>query len=263
MDRTNFIDTIAPIVQKVAKERGYKYPSAIIAQAICESGWGESSLASVYNNYFGLKCGSYWSGKSVNLATQEEYEAGVLTDIRDNFRAYDSIEDGINGYFDFIQYDRYSNLKDAESAYDYIQRIKDDGYATSSTYVNTVCSIIRDNDLERFDAEYSEDAAEPAETDAPIEAESEDARDTVAKYVIKGFFGNGEERKLKLYLAVQTRVNVLYGYDKEPDGVDTTDALDKALYVLANYVNEGFFGNGEDRKEKIYRYIQDRVNELA
>jgi hypothetical protein len=260
MDKTNFIDTIAPIVQKIAKERGYKYPSAIIAQAICESGWGKSSLASVYNNFFGLKCGSYWNGKSVNMATQEEYTAGTLTDIRDNFRAYDTIADGIEGYFDFIQYDRYSNLKDAESAYDYIQRIKDDGYATSSTYVDTVCSIIRDNNLEQFDGE---ETAETAEAEAPIEAESEDARDTVARYVIKGFFGNGEERELKLYLAVQSRVNVLYGYDKQEDGVDTTQELDSALYVLANFVNMGFFGNGDDRKRNIYRYIQDRVNELA
>ena len=50
-----FIEKIAPLIREEAKKRGYLVASPIIAQAICESGWGLSTLASKYHNYFGLK----------------------------------------------------------------------------------------------------------------------------------------------------------------------------------------------------------------
>ena len=56
----NFINEIAPIIQKVAKERGYAICSTVIAQACIESAYGTSSLGYKYHNYFGMKCGSSW-----------------------------------------------------------------------------------------------------------------------------------------------------------------------------------------------------------
>ncbi len=86
-----FIEDVAKYVQKYARTYGILVHSPIIAQAIRESGWGESKLAAGYHNYFGMKCGTNWTGKSVNMETQEEYEPGKLTTIKDNFRVYDSI----------------------------------------------------------------------------------------------------------------------------------------------------------------------------
>ena len=94
-----FIEDIAKHVQKYAKAYGILVHSPIIAQAILESGWGESKLASKYHNYFGMKCGTTWKGKSVNMETKEEYTPGTLTTIKDNFRVYDSMEEGVKGYF--------------------------------------------------------------------------------------------------------------------------------------------------------------------
>lgn len=102
-----FIEDIAKHVQKYAKAYGILVHSSIIAQAILESGWGESKLASKYHNYFGMKCGTTWKGKSVNMETKEEYTPGTLTTIKDNFRVYDSMEEGVKGYFEFIQKPRY------------------------------------------------------------------------------------------------------------------------------------------------------------
>lgn len=150
-----FIAKIAPLIQKEAKKRGYKVASAIIAQAICESGWGLSSLAAKYHNYFGMKCGGSWKGASVNMTTKEEYTVGTLTTIKDNFRAYESMEAGVAGYFDFISYSRYANLKTATDAKDYLEKIKADGYATSSTYVQTNMNIVNKYNLtvwDNFDA---------------------------------------------------------------------------------------------------------------
>ena len=98
----DFIAAIAPLIQAEAKKRGYKVASAVIAQACIESAFGTSSLGYKYHNYFGMKCGNTWKGKSVNLSTKEEYSVGVLTNIKANFRVYDSMAEGVAGYYDFI-----------------------------------------------------------------------------------------------------------------------------------------------------------------
>lgn len=146
-----FINEIGYIIQEEAKKRGYKVCSPIIAQACLESNYGVSQLASRWHNYFGMKCGSSWKGKSINLSTKEEYTQGTLTTIRDNFRVYNSMEDGVTGYFDFINVKRYDNLKSASTPREYLTRIKNDGYATSSSYVQSNLNVINRHDLQRFD----------------------------------------------------------------------------------------------------------------
>ena len=147
----DFIKQIAPIIQQEAKIRGYKVCSPIIAQACIESAYGKSKLAAKYHNYFGMKCGKSWKGKSVNLSTREEYSPGTLTTIKDNFRVYDNMNDGVKGYFDFISSTRYSNLKTAITPKQYLEMIKADGYATSSTYVNTNMNCITKWNLDKYD----------------------------------------------------------------------------------------------------------------
>lgn len=150
--RQAFVEQIAALVKKYAGQYGIKVHSPIIAQAILESGWGESGLAK-YHNYFGMKCGSKWTGKSVNMTTKEEYQPGTLTTIKDNFRAYDSMEEGVRGYFEFIQATRYQNLKGITDPKEYLQTIKNDGYATSSKYVENVFRVITENGLTKYDKE--------------------------------------------------------------------------------------------------------------
>lgn len=138
----NFISEIAPVIQKYAKAYGYRLASPIIAQACIESAYGTSSLGKIYHNYFGMKAGSAWRGKSVNLATKEEYTAGTLTSIKAAFRVYDSLDEGVKGYFDFISAKRYANLKQATTAQEYLEFISADGYATSKSYVKTCMSVV-------------------------------------------------------------------------------------------------------------------------
>ena len=161
--RRQFVIDIANYVRKYAPQYGIKVYSPVIAQAIHESGWGESKLSAKYHNYFGLKCGTKWTGKSVNMKTQEEYSAGSLSTISANFRAYDSMEEGVKGYFDFIQLPRYANLKGVTSPRQYLQNIKDDGYATGSQYVDHVMNTLNLYNLTQFDAPVSQPAAKPTE----------------------------------------------------------------------------------------------------
>ncbi len=147
-----FIAEIAPVIQKYARLNGYKICSTIIAQACCESNFGVSQLGYKYHNYFGMKCGSSWKGRSVNLKTKEEYKPGILTTIKDNFRVYDSMEDGVKGYFTFISARRYENLKTAETPLQFAELLKSDGYATSSKYTSTLINFVNRYDLTQFDS---------------------------------------------------------------------------------------------------------------
>ena len=199
-----FIEKIAPLIQKESKKRGYKVASPIIAQACCESAFGASSLGYKYHNYFGMKCGSSWKGKSVNLKTKEEYTVGRLTTIRDNFRAYDSMEEGIAGYFDFIDTKRYANLKEANSPRQYLEFIKADGYATSSSYIATNMNIVDKYNLRRFD-----------------EASFKPITPDLISKVIDNVFGSGNARVIALTnegfdpIEVQAKVNEVHKLAKE------------------------------------------------
>jgi flagellum-specific peptidoglycan hydrolase FlgJ len=146
-----FIDHIAPLIQREGFARGYSIVSTTIAQSIIEGACGTSKLARDYHNHWGLKCGKSWKGKSVNMRTKEEYTPGTLTDIRDNFRAYDSDIEGVEGYYNFISSKRYANLRDAKTYRQFAEYLKADGYATSSTYVNTLCNTVQKYNLTKFD----------------------------------------------------------------------------------------------------------------
>ena len=210
MDKEAFIQKVAEKVSKYAPLYGISVHSPIIAQAIIESGWGKSGLASKYHNYFGLKCGSSWKGKSVNMTTKEEYKAGTITNIRDNFRVFDDFDDGIRGYFEFINTRRYANLKGVKSPEEYCRRIKADGYATSSKYVDNIMRVIRDNKLTRFDGNGDGDVKKEELTGKALSGK--EIIDILARRVVAGDYGTGVDRKKKLgelYPIVQKRVNEL------------------------------------------------------
>ena len=210
MDKEVFIQKVAEKVRKYAPLYGISVHSPIIAQAIIESGWGKSGLASKYHNYFGLKCGSSWKGKSVNMATKEEYKVGTVTNIRDNFRVFDDFDDGIRGYFEFINTSRYANLKGVKNPEEYVRRLKADGYATSSKYVDNIMRVIRDNKLTRFDGNGDGDMKKEELTGKVLSGK--EIIDILARRVIDGDYGVGADRKKKLgdlYPIVQKRVNEL------------------------------------------------------
>ena len=86
--------------------------------------------------------------------------------------------------------------------------------------------------------------------------------DRLAQAVLRGEYGNGEERKHKLganYAAVQDRVNALLSGNAKP-----TVSIDK----IAREVYRGDWGNGADRVSKLRSagydpaVVQRRVNEL-
>lgn len=167
-----FIEKIAYYVQRYGPGYDIRVVSPIIAQACIESAFGKSKLSAEYHNYFGLTCGSGWTGKSVSMKTWEEYTPGVKTDITQNFRVYDSMAAGVKGYFEFIQYPRYKNLKGVTDPQKYLELIKKDGYATASNYVSANMAIINQYGLTRYDKAAAPTPAaedpEPAVIQKPV-----------------------------------------------------------------------------------------------
>lgn len=245
LEQKKFINSIYEALRKYAPSYDIKCYSAIIGQAILESGWGNSKLASSYHNYFGLKCGSKWNGKSVNMRTFEEYNVGTLTPTADYFRVFDDLESGVKGYLDFINTTRYSNLKNVTTPLEYLQNIKNDGYATSSTYVDSVMKIVTSYNLTSYDNKISKSLEE------------------IAKEVVAGKWGNGEERKTALtkagynYTSIQSLVNTLVNKETK-----------KSNEEIAKEVVAGKWGNGNERKTALtkegydYTTIQSLVNKL-
>lgn len=208
MEKTKFIEKIAPLIINENIKRGNPlFSSVVIAQAICETGWGQSILMMKANAIFGIKATKNWKGKVYNSRTQECYNGITYTEITACFRAYNTIEDSISDYFDLITKNkRYRKACVTESPLECITEIKNGGYATSPTYISTIMKIINQNELTKYDK---------IENNIDI--------DKIAHDVINGKYGNGEERKQKLgslYNEVQKRVNQLLNKD------------DKIIYIV-------------------------------
>lgn len=151
-----FIEAIAPIIQKYAPQYGIRVCSPIIAQAVLESKSGASYKAVYGHNYFGLKyrkdrcpvsCGKFLDKSA------EQNADGSYTNITDYWFAFQSMEEGVIGYFQFINTPTYEGLKGLTDARTYLETIKEAGYATSIKYVENVMDVIRKYNLEKYDKE--------------------------------------------------------------------------------------------------------------
>lgn len=151
--QTEFIEKIAPYVQKYASKYGINVCSPIIAQACLESAYGTSTKAK-HHNYFGLK---YRKGRlTVNNGTfvdgsSEQRADGSRYDITDQWYNFDTMEAGVEGYFQFINISNYSNLKGVSDPHKYLELIRSDGYATSLNYVENVYKVITTYGLTKYD----------------------------------------------------------------------------------------------------------------
>ena len=147
-DSNSFIGSIVNGAIRGWTEHGV-LPSLTLSQAIIESGWGRSVLASQYHNLFGIK-GSY-NGQSVNMPTYENYGNGLVL-INDNFRAYPDNDASVEDHANFlVDNSRYSNLLWDSDSNSVTYKIRADGYATATNYTYTLRNAISTYDLTRFD----------------------------------------------------------------------------------------------------------------
>ncbi len=181
--KSEFICKIAPIVQSENKKRGNPlFSSVVIAQAICESAWGQATIMMKANAVFGIKAGSSWRGKVYNAKTKECYDGATYTDISACFRAYDSLEESISDYFELITgLERYKGAINRKSPEECITAIKNGGYATDPKYINTIMSIIKSNNLTQYDVEIVESVENLADKLTEYTVKKGDTLSAIAK----------------------------------------------------------------------------------
>lgn len=167
-----FLKKIADDAQEIGQKEGI-YASVMMAQAILESGSGNSLLSSEPNhNLFGIK-GSY-NGSSVTFNTLEQDSSGQSYQIRAQFRKYpsykesledyaDLIKNGLTGNPDFYKPTWKSETKDYKEATKYLEG----RYATDRQYSQKLNAIIEAYDLTKYD-EPKKEAATTEEANAEI-----------------------------------------------------------------------------------------------
>lgn len=139
-----YVEKYAPIaVDEMFRSR---IPASItLAQGLLESGNGNSRLALVANNHFGIKCKADWKGETLNEDDDAPQEC---------FRKYPTPLDSYRDHSEFLMKgQRYAFLFDLEPT-DYkswAMGLRKAGYATNPKYGEILIATIEKNNLQRFD----------------------------------------------------------------------------------------------------------------
>ncbi|WP_353182208.1 glucosaminidase domain-containing protein [Parapedobacter lycopersici] len=160
----------------------YGIPASIkLAQALLESGNGNSMLAREAHNHFGIKCTSEWSGRKAYKDDDRR---------NDCFRVYERAEDSFRDHSQFLLRSRYASLfeLDKDDYKGWARGLKAAGYATNPKYADMLISLIERYELYRYDRPESQVAKvareEKVQTEIvekiPEEPQVEEAKPPVA-----------------------------------------------------------------------------------
>lgn len=145
----NAIDFIAPYAQRLQQQYGIP-ASVTIAQYILESGWQPSTLATRYNNPWGVKAKS--GEPAVWLPTTEYVNGRRVTTVAP-FRVYRSIDEAVAERGRLLTSSRYVQYTSkARTPYEYAQALQMAGYATDPQYARKLTTLINQYGLTRYDS---------------------------------------------------------------------------------------------------------------
>jgi flagellum-specific peptidoglycan hydrolase FlgJ len=123
----------------------YGIPASItLAQGLFESGSGNSELAKIANNHFGIKCGSSWTGESYYKDDDN---------VNDCFRVYNNPEESFRDHSEFLKKKNYARLfeLDKNDFKGWAYGLKAAGYATNPKYPQLLLNIIEKYSLDQYD----------------------------------------------------------------------------------------------------------------
>lgn len=155
-----FLNSIIPAASKIA-EKNDLYASVMMAQAILESGWGQSTLAKSPNhNLFGIK-GDY-QGETVAMDTLEDSGNQNYYQINAEFRKYPSYSESLEDYAALIRggtnwdpsYYSGAWKSNTQSYQDATQHLTG-RYATDTAYATKLNAIIQTHGLTNYDTPSS------------------------------------------------------------------------------------------------------------
>lgn len=142
---TQFIETLSEAIPQDTSV----FPSVIMAQAILESNWGESSLSKNAHNYFGIKAKD--TSQPHTLVPTQEFIDGKMVDVDDIFRKYKSMHESILDYLDLMNLERYTPVRQAQTFEEAATALYDAGYATDPDYTKKLLDLIETHRLFIYD----------------------------------------------------------------------------------------------------------------
>ena len=126
MTKTEYIQKMYAILSPMCVKYNYHNVAAgMIAQSIQE-GWN-SGLATKYHNYWGMKAGKSYKGKTVAMNNKAGNDPAV-------YRVYSSMEEGCDGYFVFLSYPRYQLLTNCLTDIEFLDKIGPCGWNNNPGY---------------------------------------------------------------------------------------------------------------------------------
>jgi flagellum-specific peptidoglycan hydrolase FlgJ len=140
-----FIDTYGEGIAKAIKGTNLFFP-AVVAQKALESGWGQSSLTKVHNNWGGIKCAPKLEGAigCIKMDTTE-VKNGRRYATKQSFTKFSDTASGIKAVTQVLMADRYANARNnAKTAKEQVLMIAKAGYTTTppSKYLASMSGII-------------------------------------------------------------------------------------------------------------------------
>lgn len=155
LTRKQYVSMVAPIAIEACKGTAF-FPSLMVAQAIIESGDGNSLLARVYRNHFGIKADKSWKGQSVRLRTREVFSKEVF--IKDGFRVYPTIDEGFKDRNNFLKsnprYTKHGVFK-AKTAAEQAEAFQRAGYATDPNYSKLLIQVNNSLTVPVFEPDFA------------------------------------------------------------------------------------------------------------
>ncbi len=150
--KQQFIEAAAAAAQESQRRTGVP-ASVAIAQAIHESGWGESGLAREAHNYFGIKGRNQEGPAGVVWMNTWEVYGGRNVVVREPFRAYNTPEESFLDHGTFLRVNRrYASAFDvADDPRAFIQAVAAAGFATDPDYAAKIIRVMDVYDLYRYD----------------------------------------------------------------------------------------------------------------
>ncbi|ANK60124.1 glycoside hydrolase family 73 protein [Loigolactobacillus backii] len=152
-NRQAFIKRLAPEAKRL-QQTYHVLPSITLAQAILESDWGTSQLATNYHNLFGVK-GTDPNQTKVMLT--KEYRNGQWVEIRGRFQIYANDQASLAAHAALLangtswNTNQYQHVISATNYRTAAAALKQDGYATDPDYPAKLINLIKTYDLEQYD----------------------------------------------------------------------------------------------------------------
>lgn len=196
----NYIERYKDIA--ISEMNKYGIPASIkLAQALLESGNGNSTLAREANNHFGIKCGGTWTGRSVQKADDNP---------NDCFRVYDNPEQSFKDHSQFLLRKRYEKLfsLDKNDYRGWAYGLKEAGYATNPRYPELLIDLIERYELYKYDR--AESVAEKIVREEKVET-------TIEKKEEKGEVVQAEQIKAPVRMVIHEvkAGNTLYSISRQ------------------------------------------------